>query len=129
MSPSHKPLRILEFALHSLRHTACASWPLTTRKSQCMVHVMRKFNHKCILLMISLLPPALAVLKLQKEVEKASGVFLDEKHYINVWHYYYILNEKHYTGIQTMNKLAALQNNSQTGRGSGNTQQDKFPFY
>lgn len=79
--------------------------------------------------MISLLPPALAVLKLQKEVEKASGVFLDEKHYINVWHYYYILNEKHYTGIQTMNKLAALQNNSRTGQGSGNTQQDKFPFY
>lgn len=45
------------------------------------------------------LPPAPAVLTIQKEVEKVSGVFLDEKHCINVKHYNYILNEKHYTGI------------------------------
>lgn len=55
-----------------------------------MVHVINKFGHNCILLMTSLLPPALWVLKLQKALEKASGIFLDEKHYINVRRYHFI---------------------------------------
>lgn len=70
--------------------------------------MIRKFGHNCILLMTSLLPPALWIPKLQKLLEKASGIFLDEKHYINVSHYHFILDEKWCIGIQTVNEFAAL---------------------
>lgn len=63
--------------------------------------------------MTSLLPPALWVLKLQKALKKASGIFLDEKYYINVKHYLFMLNEKQCIGIKKMNQLTALYNNSQ----------------
>lgn len=58
-------------------------------------------------------PPSTVGTETLESAQKASGIFLDEKKYINVKHYHFILNEKQCIGIKKLiNWLHFRQNDS-----------------